>query len=319
MKIILFTTPVAGKHLISKLIDQGFPPSFVVPPNRDDPNREELIKLAHRYNIPVLMFDKSPQEEAFVARVKEIAPDLILVATFPSLLPKDVYSCAKIAAINAHGSLLPKYRGNNPIFHVIMNGEKETGLTLHLLDDTFDTGDMLKKTIIPITLRETSGSLQNKLILVIATELADMVTTINKTGLPQAIKQVSIRNNPPAPRVIPPLKKIDWSKSAIYIDRFIRAANPFFLVQNQHKENIVTIHSGRLVNNSEVINTIAGTIISINKEGMLVSTGSSPYLITSISYDNYWCGDPLGLQELGVLSLGDRLVWDIAAECKVEN
>ncbi len=101
--------------------------------------------------------DHQPNEERFVERIRELAPDLILVAGFPHLIPEHVYSSARVAAINAHPSLLPEYRGANPNYHVIANGEKETDVTLHLLDSGFDTDDILAQSKIPILPRDTMG------------------------------------------------------------------------------------------------------------------------------------------------------------------
>ena len=141
MKIILFGVPELGDSCLNELVARGIPPQFVVPPHKDHVGRGAMIKAAHRHSIPVLMFDHQPTEEPFVQRIQALAPDLILVCGFSHLLPESVYSSARIAAINAHPSLLPEYRGANPYYHVIANGEKETGVTLHLIDSTFDTGE----------------------------------------------------------------------------------------------------------------------------------------------------------------------------------
>jgi methionyl-tRNA formyltransferase len=101
------------------------------------------------------MFDHQPNEKKFVKRIRELAPDLILVAEFSHLTPEQVYSSTRMAAIKAHPSQLPEYRCANPYYHVIANGEKETGVTLHLLDSEFDTGNILAQSTIPILPRET--------------------------------------------------------------------------------------------------------------------------------------------------------------------
>lgn len=305
MKIILFSLPGAGRLVIKKLVKQGTPPTCVVPPASNNPARDEMIDIAHQYDIPVIRFDHSPAEEKFIALITKLKPDLILVTTFPYLIPESVYSVAKIASINAHSSLLPEYRGVNPFYHVIANGEAETGVTLHLLDKQFDTGDILSQAKLPISSRETTGTLQNKLMILIALEVATMVNTINKQGLPKLKKQSNHNIKNKAPRLELPLKDINWNHSAIQIDRNVRAANPYYPILSLLLGVKVRILSGKPINTSSSNNNTSGYIISIDEKGMLVSTGGGDYLVTSVSYGAEWTGDPLGLIELGFISIGD--------------
>ncbi len=187
MKIILFAVPGLGEVCLNHLVAHDISPTFVVPPHNGHIGREAMIKASHRHNIPVIMFDHQPNEEKFVNRIRELAPDLILIAGFSKLIPEQVYSSARVAAINAHPSLLPEYRGANPYYHVIANGEKETGVTFHMLDSEFDTGDILMQSKIPILPRDTMGTLAKRLAELAANEVVILVEIIKKRGLPQLI------------------------------------------------------------------------------------------------------------------------------------
>jgi methionyl-tRNA formyltransferase len=307
MEIILFCVSGAGNDVIETLVSQGTPPSYVIPPNEKHYLRDRTIALAHKYNIPVVMFNDHPSEDAFIDRINELAPDLILVATFTHLIPESVYSAASIAAINAHPSLLPNYRGANPYFHVIANGESQTGVTLHLLDNNFDTGAILKQASMPIGCRDSSGTITKKLNKLMADELATMVKTIEKSGLPvfqEQSKQVKHK----APKIIPPLADIHWKDSAIYIDRYVRAANPSYHVFSTLNKTKVIIFSGKPINGySSSSNCIIGEVLPApkNEHGILVHTGDGAYLIMSLMYDSDWVGDAFSLFELGLVNVGD--------------
>ncbi len=100
--------------------------------------------------------------EKFRKILVELNPDIVFVSSWGEKFQPETYKIPKIGTINLHPSLLPKYRGPNPYFHAIKNGEKETGLTFHLMDSSFDTGAILQQTVIPITPNETGDSLRNK-------------------------------------------------------------------------------------------------------------------------------------------------------------
>ena len=92
-------------------------------------------------------------------KVRELQPDVAIVCSFNFLLPKELYEIPKFGTINCHPSLLPDYRGANPYFHVINNNEKQTGITFHYVDETFDTGDIITQIPVDIYENDTMGSL----------------------------------------------------------------------------------------------------------------------------------------------------------------
>ena len=112
--------------------------------------------------IPVLQ-PKRVRDPEFVEQLRELKPDVMVVVAFGQILTKEVLEVPKYGCINVHASLLPMYRGAAPIQYVILNGEKETGVTTMFMDEGLDTGDMLLKTVVPITADETGGTLHDKL------------------------------------------------------------------------------------------------------------------------------------------------------------
>ncbi len=122
------------------------------------PVKEEALK----HGIPVYQ-PVRVREPEFQAVLKEINPDIIVVAAFGQIIPKSILEMPKYGCINIHASLLPKYRGAAPIQQAVIDGEKESGVTIMKMGEGLDTGDMIAKVAVPITDEETGGSLFDKL------------------------------------------------------------------------------------------------------------------------------------------------------------
>jgi methionyl-tRNA formyltransferase len=130
------------------------------------PVKEQALRL----NLPVETPLKA-RDEDFVARIASLHPDALLVAAYGQILPESLLSSATRGGINLHASLLPKYRGAAPIAHAILNGEKETGVTLMQMDKGMDSGDIIATVRTEIGPDETCGELEARLALMSA-ELA---------------------------------------------------------------------------------------------------------------------------------------------------
>jgi methionyl-tRNA formyltransferase len=116
---------------------------------------------AEKYNIPVFSPSKLNEEE--IAKLKEQAPDLLIVAAYGKILPESILKLPGFGAINVHASLLPKYRGPAPIQNAILNGEKQSGVTLMLMDAGIDTGEIISQQTTTIGNDETTVELSQKL------------------------------------------------------------------------------------------------------------------------------------------------------------
>ena len=106
------------------------------------PKHETIELLALEYNIPITYVNRLDDLESY-SNISKFNPHFILVACFPYILPQKIWQLARIASLNVHPSLLPKYRGPNPIFWQLRNGETRTGVTLHLVTDLVDGGDVI--------------------------------------------------------------------------------------------------------------------------------------------------------------------------------
>ncbi len=181
------------------------------------------VKLkALELGIPVLQPEKLKDEE-FIAEIKKINPDIIVVVAF-RVLPKEVYSLAKLASFNIHGSLLPQYRGAAPINWAIINGDKFTGLTSFLLQDKVDTGDVLLQSIAPIPDGATAGDLHDLLAPLsakLAVDTCELIASGSYRPIPQSDSEASL-----APKIFQQTAQIDFSMNAEQVRNFIHGFSP---------------------------------------------------------------------------------------------
>src|SRR5262249_30533427 len=122
-----------------------------------------LVLEARRRKVPLLM-SEDLLEPKFFGALREFAPDLLVVATYPTKIPQPLLDLPRLAAINLHPAYLPRYRGACPEFWAIRNGETETGVTFHKMTERFDAGAILSQTRIPIRPEETMLSLTERMI-----------------------------------------------------------------------------------------------------------------------------------------------------------
>ena len=177
---------------------------------------------AKELGIPLFTPEKLKDPE-FIAQIAELKPDIIVVIAF-RILPREIYSLAKLGAFNIHGSLLPKYRGAAPIQWAIINGEKQTGLTSFLLNDIVDTGKIIDQFHIDISPDMTSGELFEALQIPAAElSLSTCEALLHQTIIPKSQDNALAT---PAPKLFRDQCKIDWTKSCKTIHNLIRGTNP---------------------------------------------------------------------------------------------
>ena len=176
------------------------------------------------YNIPVLQPEKI-KTDAFYSELKEYEPEMICVAAYGKILPKNILDLPPHGCINVHASLLPKYRGAAPINWAIIRGEEMTGITTMMMDEGMDTGDMLLQKEVKIEVDDDSESLSKKLSMVGA-ELLTETIRLEKQG-----RLLRIPQDHSKATYAPMLKKedgnIDWRKSSEEVKNLIRGTLPW--------------------------------------------------------------------------------------------
>lgn len=156
MKYIFFGTPRFAEVVLEQLIEAGLPPSAVVC-NPDRPvGRKQIVTspptkqlaLAHNPRITVLQPEKL--DENFIEELRALAPDLFVVAAYAKIIPQAVLAVPARGTVGVHPSLLPKYRGASPIQSAILDGERETGVTLYMMDEKMDHGPTIARATVAL-------------------------------------------------------------------------------------------------------------------------------------------------------------------------
>jgi methionyl-tRNA formyltransferase len=184
--------------------------------------KSPVHECADKNNIPVLT-PKSLKGEEAQKEFLALKPDVAVVSAYGLLLPKIILDAPKYGCINIHVSLLPRWRGASPIQYAILKGDTETGVTIMKMDVGMDTGDMIAQQSLPITNTTTSKELYDTLFKLGAQMV---VPILNDADNIKATVQDESRATH-APMIKKEEGKIDWSHSAIDIDRRIRAFNPW--------------------------------------------------------------------------------------------
>ena len=230
MKIVFMGTPDFAVASLSALKQAGLDIVGVVtaadkPAGRGQKLNESAVKkYAVEQGLRVLQPLKL-KDPAFIEELKSLKADLFVVVAF-RMLPEVVWNMPPKGTINLHGSLLPQYRGAAPINHVIINGEKESGVTTFFLKQEIDTGDIIFSDAIAITDDESAGTLHDKLMVVGANLLVKTVKAIeaddyNEVPQPQSDELKT------APKIFKDFCKVDWNQSSQTIYNLIRGLSPY--------------------------------------------------------------------------------------------
>ncbi|MBI4319189.1 MAG: methionyl-tRNA formyltransferase [Chloroflexi bacterium] len=230
MRILFMGTPDFAVPVIQRLVEVGHQVVAVVtqpdkPAGRGrQPISPPVKQVAERQGLPVLQ-PTSLRKLDVVQKMRALRPDAIVVAAFGQLLPAEVLQAPPLGCLNVHPSLLPKYRGASPIAAAILAGEQETGVTMMLMDEGWDTGPILAQHRVSISPEDTTQSLGEKLARIGADLLVETLDRWAKREITPRPQDHAIAT------YIKPFKKedgrIDWRLSAEELSRRCRAFHPW--------------------------------------------------------------------------------------------
>lgn len=285
MRIAFAGTPLFAAIHLQALLDKGFDVKVVyTQPDKPAGRHRHLTaspvkELALQYQLPVEQPVTLKSTEA-AQTLANYNVDVMIVAAYGLLLPKQILNTPRYGCINLHASLLPRWRGASPIQHAILSGDNQTGITLMKMDEGLDTGDMLATIVYDIKPDDTAETLHNKLAALGATLLIEK--------LPILVSLVPTPQNPALATHAPKIKKeeaqCDWNKPALVLEREIRAYNPWPISYTHIDEHILRLWKARAVSLSE--KAPVGTIASHTKEGITVMTGEGGLLIMEAQLPN---------------------------------
>ena len=238
----------------------------------------ETKKVAMERRVPVFQPQdlKTPE---FNEALKELSPDLIVVVAYGKIFPATVLNAPPLGCVNVHSSLLPSYRGAAPINWAIAKGEKKTGITIMLMDEGMDTGDILAQKEIPIGEEETAEQLSKKLSRDGAQLLLETVDRIARNDVSP------VKQDGNAATYAPLLSKkdgeVDWNRDAEEIKNLVRAMTPWPCAHTTLGEKTLKILRAL----AGLGHGRPGEIVSVGGESLDVATGNGILRILSLQIE----------------------------------
>lgn len=237
------------------------------------PVKESALKLGIQIAQPQRLKDNTE----FFNQLKELKPDLIVVAAYGRILPKSILELPERGCINIHASLLPKYRGAAPIQRAIMNGEKETGNTLMYMEEGLDTGDMISSVKIDIG-RDNYGQLSDKLAILGSELLMQNLEDILSGNVSK--KKQKEENATYSPMISKSEAFIDFTEGACMTDCRIRGVNPNPGAYTYYKDEKMKIVEAEPCEGRT--NEKDGTILDVSDRGIVVASAGEKINITKL-------------------------------------
>lgn len=280
MRIVFMGTPDFAVPSLQALIDAGHDVCAVYTQPDKPQGRKQILTappvkmLALEHDIPVFQPNTLKNEDE-QARLRELAPEVIIVVAYGKLLPKAVLDIPPHGCINVHGSLLPRWRGAAPIQWAVIAGDEMAGVTTMQMAEGLDTGDMLLTYETKVGEKETAGELFDRLAQSGAELLTQTLVKLDEiTPRPQDDAQSCY-----AHMLDKQMAVIDWSKSAHEIDCLIRGLNPWPIALTALSGERLKVFAAEKANG----NGEPGTVLEADpKKGLTVACGEGALKLTEI-------------------------------------
>lgn len=214
---------------------------------------------------------KKVRDPEFIQVVRDLEPEVIVVVAFGQIIPKEILEMPKYGCINVHASLLPAYRGAAPIQWAVINGDKESGVTIMRMDEGLDTGDMINKVIVTLDEKETGGSLFDRLSEAGAKLLVETLPKL-EDGSAVFEKQPEESTTPYAAMISKKMGEMDWTKSAAELERLIRGLNPWPSAYTKLNGKTLKIWAADVCGQTGE-KAQPGTVLKAEKDEFLIQTG----------------------------------------------
>ncbi len=290
MRLVFAGTPEFAAVILAALLDSGHPVACVYtqpdrPAGRGRKLKSSPVKsLAARHHLP-LRQPSSLRGAGSAEMLAESTPDLMVVAAYGLLLPPSILSVPSFGCINVHASLLPRWRGAAPIQRAILAGDEETGISIMQMDEGLDTGGVLTSARLKIEAEDTAGRLSERLARLGATTLLQTLDQFSYGPLeatPQDDASATL-----APRIEKREAELDWSLSAVALDRRVRAFNPWPVAFTRlpgsadSEARRLRVWRSKPCPHGDGASP-PGTVIRAGAEGIAVAAGNDALLLTEI-------------------------------------
>lgn len=286
-KIVFMGTPEFAVPSLEILITHEYPIAAVVTqPDRPKGRGRHMIPspvkaCAQYHHLPLLQPERVRNSE-FIDHFRSIGSDLVVVAAFGQILPREILEIPPKGCVNVHPSLLPKYRGAAPINWTIIRGETKTGVTIMLMDEGMDTGDILTQEETLIASEETSGELHNRLAemgaaLLIRTMEMIVTGTIQKTPQDQSLATY-------APRLKKEDGLIRWDSEVHHIVNLIRGLSPVPGAYSFFRGKALKIFSA--TGEEALMKDTPGTVARETEKGLPVAAKNGYVYLQEVQMEN---------------------------------
>lgn len=290
MKIVFMGTPDFAVGALKAIVEAGHEVTLAVtqpdkPKGRGKEMQAPPVKeYALEKGIPVFQPIRIKTPDA-VEELKKYEADVYVVAAFGQILSKEILEMPRFGCLNIHASLLPKYRGAAPIAWAILNGDKETGVTIQQMGEGIDTGDMLLKKKIAIAEDETTDSLFDKLMELGGQAIVEVLPLLGTD------KITPVKQNPEEATHVGKMDKnfgeIRWQESAAIIERKVRGLNSWPSAYTFFRGKRLKVWEAKVMDVDFVPEDSmpVGSVCKVEKEAIYVQTGEGILKLTSVQLE----------------------------------
>lgn len=302
-RVLFVGIPDMAYICLDGLITSGVNIVGVIGPKKNHQTYVNFKNFVKHRNLEFIEYEKL-DDDKFINKIKSLKADIAVVCSFNYKIPKVLLDSVKDGFINVHPSLLPKYRGANPYSAVIINNEQETGVTLHFMDENFDTGDIISQKRIVISPMETMGTLFNRLNILAFNMLMETLNEYEESELKRIKQHDGIF--PLGKNVGNDMFFIDYKKSAIEIERFIRALNPFVIATTNFRKNIVKIFAAEILDKK--VKDEPGKIVAVEDDRFYIATGEGILIPSALQFGSFFIGSSKDFIRILAPKIGERFI-----------
>lgn len=286
MRVIFMGTPDFAVKTLEKIIEAGHEVVLVVTQPDKPKGRGKMMQFppvkecALAHGVEVFQPARIREQEC-IEVLRTYQPDIIVVAAFGQILPKEILDMPQYGCINVHASLLPKYRGAAPIQWAVINGDEKSGVTIMRMDVGLDNGDMIAKEEVVLAADETGGSLFDRLAetgAALCVKTMSQIEEGNVTYTPQREDEATHVS-----MIHKELGRIDWTQSAEVIERLIRGLNPWPSAYTILNGKTFKIWNASIL--AEVGENEPGTVIKVSRKEMWVQTGAGVLALKEVQLE----------------------------------